>query len=167
MTRSALTLNQKPILPSTPPNGLETLPSARAPGCSDTENWAGAADASSCESRRRASSVTSSEPIQTRRTWSIESNCASALSCAVVQLPDSISFGPGNPSWPWARNCRTASASGAFLPTALFTMASNCSKGTSMGIVAKLAEVSAESESGGVSAGAETEMRVQRRSDLA
>src|SRR5438046_9902640 len=41
------------------------------------------------------------------------SHCASALSGALVHLPGSISFGPGNPSWPWARNCRSASASGA------------------------------------------------------
>jgi len=74
---SALTLNQNPFDCSPPPNGLERLepPKADAPG-----------EEMSFASRRRMSSVISSEPIQTRRTSSMLTILASACSCCGVQV---------------------------------------------------------------------------------
>src|ERR1035437_4621512 len=82
MINSALTLNQKPLadaLAPPPPNGLLAL---EMPGLEMPNAVTG--EVTSCESRRRMSSVISSEPIQTWRVSSILMILASACSCCGV-----------------------------------------------------------------------------------
>ena len=85
MINSALTLNQKPLGWPSPPNGLERLEKLEIPG-----------DEISCGSRRRMSSVISSEPIQTRRTSSMLTTLASACSCCGVQAETGVPSARGN-----------------------------------------------------------------------
>src|ERR1039458_9388483 len=82
MISSALTLNQKPLadaLAPPPPNGL---PALEMPGLEMPNAVTG--EVTSCESRRRMSSVISSEPIQTWRGSGIPVILASACSCCGV-----------------------------------------------------------------------------------
>src|ERR1700722_13115149 len=82
MINSALTLNQKLLDASvSPPNGLVGLvrPKLDMPKALEGEE-------TSCERRRRISSVISSDPIQIRRVWSILMTLASACSCCGVQV---------------------------------------------------------------------------------
>src|SRR3954462_7765159 len=159
MMSSALTLNQKPLRFSHPPKGLEKLDTAPLHELG-IENCETACDESN--SCRRTNSVISSEPTQMRRTLSMVTNSASALSCAAVQRSGATRRASGKPLNPEERNCWIASISGTLSFTAVLTSSRICFICKSAGKVSNQIDISSDMLSGGVRVGVETEISFQR-----
>src|SRR3954469_24020859 len=152
MISSAFTLNQN-FRCSIPPKALEmlpndpTIPSWPDNGC---ENCAAAADESSCCHCLRINSVISNDPIQIRRTESIESRSESAFSCAGVQTREAMISEDGRCLWPLLRSCWMASIRGTCSDAACFTSPRSCWYCKSEGKVSNHAVTSSDMLSGGV-----------------
>ncbi len=124
-------------------------------------------DAISCTAWRRINSVISIEPIQTRRTSSMLMTCANARSCSGVHREGSAdvsSFNDGRSSFRSRRSRSRASAKGALSLAAPFTSDNSLDIGTSIGMVANAALVSADAVSGGVMVAPDVLMVNQRPS---